>query len=188
MCPTVLGRLQTRTAVLIGPAALGLLLWLITGRPGFLVLIGVYLLLGAALDTGFYPFLIRWQPPWLTFVLACGEFVLLFLLGRLLDVGLSSWEATWFFWVSWAIAVATRIVVLPIVSLSWVENGGEFRETGWSIAPEYEPFPILAEPLPVSAEPGRLVREFTSVGEIPAELRRVPSPTGVHRVPPPTSR
>jgi hypothetical protein len=186
MCPTVLGRIQTRTAILIGPALLGLLLWAITGRPGFIVLIGVYLLLGAALDAGFYPLVIKWQPPWLTFVLALAEFVILFILGRVLEVGLTSWQAIWFFWVSWAIAIATRIVVLPIVSLSWVENGGEFRETGWSIAPDYEPFPILAEPIPVSAEPGRLLREFTSVGQIPAELRRIPAPTGVHAKPPTT--
>ncbi len=182
MCPTVLGRLQTRTAILIGPALFGLLLWAITDKPGFLVIIGVYLLLGAALDTGFYPFVIKWQPPWLTFVLALGEFVLLFVLGKALELGLTNWEATWFFWVSWALAIATRIVVLPIVSLSWVENGGEFRETGWSVAPEYVPFPLLATAAPNAS--GQLLREFTSVGEIPAELRRVPSPTGIGTKPP----
>lgn len=182
MCPTVLGRLQTRTAILIGPALLGLILWLLTDKPGFLVLIGVYLLMGVALDTGFYPFVIKWQPPWLTFVLACGEFVILFILGKVLEVGLTSWEAIWFFWVSWTLAIWTRIVILPIVSLSWIENGGEFRETGWSVAPEYEPYPLLAT-TGAAHEPGRLLREFTSVGEIPAELRRVPSPTGVHAKP-----
>ena len=66
MCPTVLGRVQTRLAILAGPALLGALLSLVSGNEGFVVLIGVYLLLGVALDTGFYPFVIRWQPPWLT--------------------------------------------------------------------------------------------------------------------------
>jgi len=93
MCPTVLGRIQTRTVILIGPAILGLVLSLATGKAGWIVLIGVYLLLGVALDTGFYPFVIRWQPPWLTFVLALAAFVLLYVLSQVLEIGLSPVQA-----------------------------------------------------------------------------------------------
>jgi hypothetical protein len=117
MCPTVLGRIQTRTAILVAPALLGLILSLATGKAGWIVLIGVYLLLGVALDTGFYPFVIRWQPPWLTFVLALGEFVLLYVLSQVLEIGLSPVQAIIFYWVSLEIAIATKIVVLPILSL-----------------------------------------------------------------------
>ena len=35
MCPTVLGRVETRVAILIGPAILGAILWLITGNEGY---------------------------------------------------------------------------------------------------------------------------------------------------------
>ena len=114
MCPTVLGRLHTRVGILIGPAILGLILSLVTGNEGYIVLIGVYLLLGVALDTGFYPFIIKWQPPWLTGILAIGEFVILYVLAQVLEVGLEPVTASWFFWVSWVIAVWTRIVILPI--------------------------------------------------------------------------
>src|SRR3954453_4202355 len=100
MCPTILGRIQTRTAILVGPALLGALLSVVTAKPGFIVLIGVYLLMGVALDAGFYPFVIRWQPPWLTFVLALGEFVLLYVLSQVLEIGLSPVQAIIFYWVS----------------------------------------------------------------------------------------
>ena len=183
MCPTVLGRLHTRVGILIGPAILGLILSLVTGNEGYIVLIGVYLLLGVALDTGFYPFIIKWQPPWLTGILAIGEFVILYVLAQVLEVGLEPVTASWFFWVSWVIAVWTRIVILPIVSLSWIENGGEFRPTRWSIPPEQESLPIVA----VAEETGggRLVREFSTINQLPQELRNLPSPSGVHRAPPP---
>ena len=88
MCPTALGRVQTRLAILVVPALLGAALSLISGNEGFVVLIGVYLLLGVALDIAFYPLVIKWQPPWLTGVLGLGEFVLLYLLAQVLELSL----------------------------------------------------------------------------------------------------
>lgn len=182
MCPTVLGRIETRTAILIGPAILGTILSLLTGNEGFIVVIGIYLLMGVVLDTSFYPFVIKWQPPWLTFVLAVGEFVILYTLAQVLEVGLQPIDAVWFYWVSWVMANWTKIVILPILSLTWIESGGEFRETGWSVPAESEQIPVLAA---ATSSPGevRLVREFSAVNQIPAELRDVPSPSGVFQRP-----
>jgi hypothetical protein len=182
MCPTVLGRIQTRTAILAGPALLGLVLSLATGKAGWIVLIGVYLLLGVALDTGFYPFVIRWQPPWLTFVLACGEFVLLYVLSQVLEIGLSPVQAIVFYWVSWAIAIGTKIVVLPILSLGWIENGGEFRATGWTVLAQRAPVSAAAVAA-VPAEPSPLAREFAAEGELPRAVREAPSPSTVDAIP-----
>lgn len=181
MCPTVLGRTQTRTAILVGPAILGTILSLVTGNEGWIVLIGVFLMMGVALDTAFYPFVIKWQPPWLTGTLAVGEFVILYTLGQVLEVGLQPVDAVWFYWVSWAMAIGTRIVILPIISLTWIENGGEFRATGWSIPAESEPLPVLAAAL--TGPPGALAREFSSVHAVPDQLKNLPSPSGVHRAP-----
>jgi hypothetical protein len=182
VCPTVLGRIQTRTAILVGPALLGLILSLATGKAGWIVLIGVYLLLGVALDTGFYPFVIRWQPPWLTFVLALGEFVLLYVLSQVLEIGLSPAQAIVFYWVSWAIAISTKIVVLPILSLGWIENGGEFRATGWTVLAQRAPVSAAAVAV-VPAEPPLLAREFAAEGELPRAVRDAPSPSTVDAIP-----
>jgi hypothetical protein len=186
MCPTVLGRVQTRIAILIPPAILGAILALVFSAPGFLTIIGVYLLLGVALDAGFYSWIIKWQPPWLTFVLAVGEFILMFILAMVLDLGLAAWAAIVWFWVAWTLAIWTKIVVLPLISLTWIENGGEFRSTGWSIPPGQEPLPAagaIGAPAAAAAGPPVLAREFSAVREIPQELRAVPSPSGVHRRP-----
>jgi hypothetical protein len=184
MCPTVLGRIETRTAILIGPALLGTLLSVITSNAGWIVLIGIYLLVGVALDILLYPYVIKWQPPWLTFVLGVGEFVIVFVLGMVANIHLGVVDAIWFYWVSWALATASRIVILPLVSLSWIENGGEFRLTGWSMPPEREPLPALGTAaVPLSGGVPELVRQFSSVNQVPPELRELPSPSGVHRDP-----
>ena len=183
MCPSVLGRVETRTAILVGPALLGLILYFVTDNIGYLVLLGIYYLIGVALDTVVYPQIIKWQPPWLTFVLGAGEFVIVYVLGKILEVPLDSFDAIWFYWVSWTMAVWTRIVILPIVSLTWIESGGEFRRTGWSHPAEQEPLPVLAALQERPAGQGGLVREFSSVHQIPQEIQNLPAPSGVHQVP-----
>jgi hypothetical protein len=181
MCPTHLGRVETRTFTLIGPAILATIISLVTHNEGWIVAIGIYYLMGVALDLTVYSRFITWQPPWLTFVLAIFEFVLLFILLKVLEpghapfgtpsdeaiVGRDDWRPILLYWVSWVIADWTKIVVLPLVSLSWVENGGELRQTGWTIAPQYQPLPMIVAP---PAESGRLVRELSGAIDV-ADLR-----------------
>src|SRR3954466_1773164 len=106
MCPTPTGRIHTRTATIVLPALLGLILSLITGHWDWVVLIGVYYLLGIFLDTAVYSWLLKYQPPFVAIVLALSEFgLLLVLVGLLNDAagGLSHieiWQAAIFYWVS----------------------------------------------------------------------------------------
>jgi hypothetical protein len=191
MCPTVLGRVQTRWAILIVPAIIAAIVSIVTQNEGWIVLIGLYFVIGVALDTAFYPFIIRWQPPWLTFTLAVGEFILVYLAAHFFKVPLTNVEAIVEYWVVWVMAIWTKVVILPLISLSWIEDAGEFRATGWSVAPEYAPLPVnVFTPQQEGAGPPPLARKFSAaVIEIPEELRRVPSPSGIHRIPtgpPPT--
>ncbi len=178
MCPTPIGRIETRVATLLGPALLAAALSLATGRPDWIVLIGVYLLLGVALDAGLYSWLLKYQPPWMTGVLALGEFGLLYVLANVLRLGLSPAEAIGLYWISWALATATRIAVLPIVSLTYIESAGEFRRTEWSVPPSQASLPVLASAAEAQAGPGALVQAASGVHARP--LERKPSPSGIH--------
>src|SRR5919202_5789431 len=122
-------------------------------------------------------------------MLALAEFGLLLVLAGILNDraggGLSHiavWEAAIFFWACWALAAMTKIVVLPIASLTYIESAGEFRRTEWSVPPPLEPLPVLASSAPAEVRPGALVREASGVNSRPVEP--LPSPSGVHAVVP----
>ena len=187
MCPTTFGRIQTRVATLILPALLATALSIAYHDEAWIVTIGLYLVMGVALDVLVYRYVIRWQPPWLTGALAVCEFVLLFLLIKVLQPGhpgygepdalpgVADWHPIALYWVSWCLAILTKIVVLPLVSLSWIENGGEFRKTDWTIQPRREPLPVLAVP-PPDPESSEVVREFSAAFPNTEPLVRKPAP------------
>src|SRR3954451_16704870 len=142
MWPTPTGRIHTRTATIVLPAIFGLIVSLVTGHWDWLVLIGVYYLLGIFLDTDVYSWLLEDHAPWSGFVLALSEFGLLLVLAGILNDqaggGLSHvsfGEAAIFFWCAWILAALTKIRMPPIASLTYVEAAGGFRRTEWSIPP-----------------------------------------------------
>ena len=189
MCPTPTGRVHTRVATLVGPAIIGLIFSLVSGHWDWLVIVGVYLLLGVFLDTAVYSWLLSYQPPWTAFALALSEFGLLLVLAGILNGSshgglqhIPVATAAWYFWLLWITAALTKIVVLPIASLTYLESAGEFRTTEWSVPPNQVPLPILASSDEAKAGPGPLIRAASGVHAKP--LEPLPSPSGVHRVPP----
>ena len=187
MCPTPIGRVHTRVATIFGPALLGLILWLITGNIGFLVIIGIFLLLGIFLDSAIYPWMLKYQPPYMTGVLALAELGLLLVLvgilqestGRNLDVSIL--EAIIFYWASFILAIGTKIVLLPIISLTYLESAGEFRRIEWAVPPSQVAVPVLASAADAQRGAGGIVREASGVHAKP--LPPLPSPSGVHAIP-----
>lgn len=145
MCPTTRGRVETRAFILLGPTVLSLVLWLVSGSVAFLELIAIYLAQGWALDMLVYARVISWQPPWLTGLLGAVEFVIVYVLAHALWLPISNLDAIWFYWISWTIAVWTRVVVLPLLRLSWLEDGGEFRRIRWTVPVEREAQAQLSE-------------------------------------------
>jgi hypothetical protein len=186
MCPTPTGRIHTRTAVIWLPALFGLIVTLITGHTDWIVLVGVYFVLGIFLDACVYSWLFRFQPPWMTFVLAIAELGLLLVLANLLNdanggldhVGIG--EAILFYCVAWILAIPiTKVVILPLVSLTYLESAGEIRRIEWSIPEANVPLPVLASSAEARRGPGPVVREASGVHAKP--LPNLPSPSGVHQ-------
>jgi hypothetical protein len=184
MCPTPIGRIHTRvTSILLGPGILAAVLSLFSGHLDWLVLIGVYLLLGVFLDAAVYSWALKYQPPWMTGVLALAEFGLLLAITQVLEgfPNISVPEAIVFYWVSYILAISVKIAILPIISLTYLESAGEFREIAWSIPPQNVALPVLASGEEARRGPGQLVRAASGVHAKPIEA--LPAPSGVHAVP-----
>jgi len=190
MCPTPTGRIHTRTATIFLPALFGLIVSLVTGHFDWLALIGIYYVMGIFLDTAIYSWLFHFQPPWMTFVLAIAELGLLLVLSQIIgntaDGGLTHvgiGEAIIFYWIAWILAIPiTKVVLLPLISLTYLESAGEIRRIEWSIPESQVPLPVLASGAEAKRGPGPVVREASGVHAKP--LPQLPSPSGVHRLPP----
>ena len=190
MCPTPTGRIHTRTAAIFLPALFGLIVSLVTGHFDWLALVGIYYVMGIFLDTAVYSWLFRFQPPWMTFVIGIAELGFLLVLSQIIgntaNGGLSHIsipEAIVFYWIAWILAIPiTKVVLLPLISLTYLESAGEIRRVEWSIPESQVPLPVLASGAEAKRGPGPVVREASGLHAKP--LPNLPSPSGVHRLPP----
>jgi hypothetical protein len=92
-------------------------------------------------------------------------------------------EAIVFYWICWILAIPiTKVVLLPLISLTYLESAGEIRRVEWSIPESQIPLPVLASGAEAKRGPGPVVREASGLHAKP--LPNLPSPSGVHRLPP----
>src|SRR5829696_4855120 len=123
MCPTPTGRIHTRTATIFLPALLGVIMSLVTGHFDWLALVGIYYVMGIFLDAAVYSWLFRFQPPWMTFVVAVAELGFLLVLSQIVGKQsgggldhISIPEAIAFYWACWILAIpVTKVVLLPLI-------------------------------------------------------------------------
>ncbi len=123
----------------------------------------------------------------MTFVLAIAELGLLLVTSQIIakssgggleTIGIG--EAIIFYWIAWILAIPiTKVVLLPLLSLTYLESAGEIRRIEWSIPESQVPLPVLASGAEAKRGPGPVVREASGV----AREAAAPAPEPV-RCPP----
>jgi nitrous oxidase accessory protein NosD len=134
MSYTLRGRIETRLAASLVPfvAAAGLSPALHVWWP--LELFGLMLGLGLALDTVLYHRLLPYQPGWLAIPFGLLELALTMSAARLLGLNAPLWPAVALFAGSWLVFQLLAHAGLPLLRLSWPEDGGELGRLGRVLA------------------------------------------------------
>lgn len=134
MAYTLRGRLESRLAVVLAPllgacvVALALQAWWPVELAG--LMLGV----GLAFDLTLYHRLLPYQPGWAALPLGLLELAAVMGLGRLLNVGATLAAALAFYAGAWLLAQILGHAVLPLVRLSYGEDGGELGRAGAGVA------------------------------------------------------
>lgn len=130
MSYTLRGRIETRLATALLPVLVAALLSPLLHKWWPLELAGLMLGVGIALDVLAYHRLLPYQPGWAAIPLGLGELGLTMVGTRLLDLGAPLRPALLFFAASWLLAQLLGHALLPLLHLTWPEDGGEVGRAG----------------------------------------------------------
>ncbi|HYK06816.1 MAG TPA: right-handed parallel beta-helix repeat-containing protein [Gaiellaceae bacterium] len=130
MAYTLRGRVETRLAGAIVPVLVAAVLAPILHKWWPLELAGLMLLIGLTLDVVVYHHLLPYQPGWAAVPLGLLELGLTMAAARLLELGAPLQPAVLFFAGSWLLAQLLAHAVLPLLHLTWPEDGGELGRAG----------------------------------------------------------
>ena len=130
MSYTLRGRIETRLAGALVPVGVAAVLAPILHKWWPLELAGLMLLVGLTLDVVVYHRLLPYQPGWAAVPLGLLELGLTMSAAQLLDLGAPFEPAVLFFAGSWLLAQLLAHAVLPMLHLTWPEDGGELGRAG----------------------------------------------------------
>jgi hypothetical protein len=127
---TLRGRIETRLAGALLPVLVAAVLAPVLHKWWPLELAGLMLLIGLALDALAYHRLLPYQPGWAAVPLGLLELGLTVAAARLLDLGAPLRPALLFFAGTWLVAQLLAHGALPLLHLTWPEDGGELGRAG----------------------------------------------------------
>ena len=130
MSYTLRGRLETRLAAALVPVLVAAVLAPILHKWWPLELAGLMLGIGLALDATVYHRLFPYQPGWLALPLGLFELTATMGAARLLEVNAPFYPALAFFTGAWLVLQLLAHAGLPLLRLTWPEDGGELGRAG----------------------------------------------------------
>ena len=134
MSYTLRGRLETRLAAALLPFLVAAVLSPILHKWWPLELTGLMLGIGLALDLALYHRLLPYQPGWVALPLGLLELGLTMGAARLWEVNPPLYPALGFFAGAWLVLQVLAHAGLPLLQLSWPEDGGELGRAGVALA------------------------------------------------------
>ena len=133
MAYTLSGRLQSRLAAVLIPLLLACALSVALPAWWPLELAGLMLGVGLFLDLVYDRFL-DYQPGWAAVPLGLLELALVMALARIFEIGAPLWPALAFYVGSWTLAQLVGHAGLPLLRLSYADDGGELGVIGAVLA------------------------------------------------------
>ena len=134
MAYTLRGRVESRLAVVLGPLLAACVVALAVEAWWPVELAGLMLGVGVVFDLGVYHRLLPYQPGWAALPMGLVELAAVMGLGRLLNVGAGLAAALAFYVGAWLLAQIMGHAVLPLVRLSYGDDGGELGRAGVGVA------------------------------------------------------
>ena len=130
MSYTLRGRLETRLAAALPPFLVAAALAPILHAWWPLELVGVMLAVGLVLDVALYHRLLPYQPGWAALPLGLLELGLTMVVARALELNAPLRPALALFAGSWLVLQVLAHAGLPLLRLTWPEDGGELGRAG----------------------------------------------------------
>ena len=134
MSYTLRGRIETRLAGALLPVLVAAVAAPLLHKWWPLELAGLMLGIGLALDVLVYHRLLPYQPGWTALPLGLLELALTMAAAWALELGAPLRPALLFFAASWLLAQLLGHALLPLLRLSWPEDGGELGRAGLGLS------------------------------------------------------